>query len=234
MQRMDMGSVRRRALQPGVAGRSRGKANGELRNGRGRIRERNEAKILQAAEAIFAKKGFNGASTAEIARKAGVPKANLHYYFRTKQVLYASVLDRILEIWLDAMDEIRPDADPADALARYIARKMESSRVLPAPSQLWAIELVSGARHVQPFLKQRLKKLVEQKRAIIRGWIAAGKMDPVEPEHLLFMIWAMTQTYADFAAQIAAVLGKSRLDEEVFATAAETATKLVLKGLGLR
>jgi TetR/AcrR family transcriptional regulator len=200
----------------------------------GSIREHNEARILKAAETVFAKQGFNGASTAEIARKAGVPKPNLHYYFRTKQRLYAGVLDNILEIWLDAMDEIQPGVAPADALKRYIARKMESSRLLPEPSRLWAMELISGARHVEPFLRRRLRRLVREKSAIIRGWIAAGKIDPIEPEHLLFMIWAMTQTYADFASQIAAVLGKRKLDEEVFAAATTTATAMVLKGLGAR
>ncbi|MGO8916971.1 MAG: TetR/AcrR family transcriptional regulator [Stellaceae bacterium] len=239
MARTELESLRRMRDMPGELRRARGrkprrKMNGTPVNGRGAIRERNEARILKAAEAVFAKKGFNGASTAEIARKAGVPKPNLHYYFRTKQVLYAGVLDNILEIWLDAMDEIRPGAEPADALGRYIARKLDSSRVLPEPSRLWAMELISGARHVEPFLKKRLRRLVQQKSAIIRGWAASGKIDPVEPEHLLFMIWAMTQTYADFAAQIAAVLGKDKLDEAVFAAASKTMVSLVLKGLGVR
>jgi TetR/AcrR family transcriptional regulator len=205
-----------------------------LRNGSGSIRARNESRILKAAEAVFAKKGFSGASTAEIAQRAGVPKANLHYYFRTKQKLYAAVLDNILTIWLDAMDEIKPDADPGDALARYLARKMESSRLFPEPSRLWAMELIGGARHVQPFLRRRLRRLVREKSAILESWIAAGKIAPVAPQHLLFMIWAMTQTYADFATQIAAVLGKDRLDGAVFAAGRETATALVLRGLGLR
>lgn len=203
-------------------------------NGRGAVRERNEAKILKAAEAVFARKGFSGASTAEIARQAKVPKPNLHYYFRTKEALYAAVLDRILEIWLDALDEIRPGVEPAEALARYVARKLASSRSLPAPSRLWAMELIGGARHVQPFLKGRLRRLVRQKSAIIRSWIAAGKIAAVDPAHLLFMLWAMTQTYADFAVQIAAVLGKDRLDAAVFAAATRTATQLVLQGVGIQ
>jgi TetR/AcrR family transcriptional regulator len=239
MARSEIESLRRLKDMPGDLRRARARQparrlNGTPVNGRAAIRERNEARILKAAEAVFAKKGFNGASTAEIARKAGVPKPNLHYYFRTKQVLYAGVLDNILEIWLDAMDEIRPGADPADALGRYIARKLESSRTLPEPSRLWAMELISGARHVEPFLKKRLKRLVREKAATIRGWAAEGKIDPVEPEHLLFMIWAMTQTYADFASQIAAVLGKDKLDEEVFAKATKTMVGVVLKGLGVR
>lgn len=239
MAKTEIESLRRLRDMPGALRRARRRKpdrriNGTAVNDRGTIRERNEARILKAAEAVFAKKGFNGASTAEIARKAGVPKPNLHYYFRTKQLLYAGVLDNILEIWLDAMDEIRPGAEPAEALARYITRKLESSRLLPEPSRLWAMELISGARHVEPFLKKRLRRLVQQKSAIIRAWTEAGKIDPVQPEHLLFMIWAMTQTYADFAAQIAAVLGKDKLDEGVFAAARKTMVSLVLKGLGVR
>lgn len=207
--------------------RTRPRANG---NG-GAIRQRNEARILAAAEAIFAKQGFAGASTAEIARRAGVPKPNLHYYFRTKQQLYAAVLDHIMEIWLDAMDEIRADAEPVDALKRYIARKIESSRLLPEPSRLWAMELLGGARHVRPFLENRLRGLVREKAAIIRSWIAAGRIAPVDPTHLLFMIWAMTQTYADFAAQMAPVLGKKKLAAADFDAATATVTGLVLRGL---
>lgn len=210
---------------------SDGNANGPA----GAIRRRNVEKILKAAESVFAKKGFAGASTAEIARKAGVPKANLHYYFRTKQELYASVLDAILEVWLDALDqEIQPEADPTTALSNYITRKMAASQRSPEPSRLWAIEVIGGGRHVQPFLRNRLRRLVKEKTAVIEGWIATGKLKPVNPTHLLFMIWAMTQTYADFAAQIAAVLDKKSLDDAVFATGSETIRSLILNGLGAR
>lgn len=199
----------------------------------GAIRRRNVEKILKAAESVFAKKGFAGASTAEIARKAGVPKANLHYYFRTKQDLYASVLDAILEVWLDALsEEVTAEADPATALGNYIARKMAASRDAPEPSRLWAIEVIGGARHVQPFLRNRLRRLVKEKSAVIEGWIAAGKLKPVDPVHLLFMLWATTQTYADFAAQIAAVLDRKSLDDSVFAAATRTVTDIVLNGTG--
>lgn len=210
-------------------------ANGSNGGQAGAIRRRNVEKILKAAESVFAKKGFAGASTAEIARKAGVPKANLHYYFRTKQDLYGSVLDAILEVWLDALDEeLVAEADPATALGNYIARKMAASRDAPEPSRLWAIEVIGGARHVQPFLRNRLRRLVKEKSLVIEDWIAAGKMKPVDPAHLLFMLWAATQTYADFAAQIAAVLDRKTLDDGIFAAATQTITDLVINGTGAR
>jgi TetR/AcrR family transcriptional regulator len=200
----------------------------------GAIRRRNVAKILKAAEAVFATKGFSGASTAEIARKAGVPKPNLHYYFRTKQALYESVLDRILEMWMDAMDELHPGADPAEALSRYLARKIELSRAMPEPSRLWAMEVLAGVPHIGAFLRGRVRKLVEDKSAIVEGWIAEGKIPPIVPAHLFFVIWAATQTYADFAAQMTAVLNRRRLDAEFYDQARETLTSLILNGLLLR
>ncbi|MEN6543887.1 TetR/AcrR family transcriptional regulator [Parvibaculum sp.] len=220
------------------AGRAAGKAtvsSTDSGNGSaGAIRKRNVARILKAAEAVFSKDGFAGASTAEIARKAGVPKANLHYYFRTKQDLYSAVLVEIVESWLDALEEIESDSDPAAALAQYIAKKMEAAKNSAQPSRLWAIEIIGGGRHVQPFLKGRLRKLVEEKGAIVQKWIDQGKIEDIDPPHLFFMIWAMTQTYADFGAQMTAVLGRRTLDDAVFEDATQTATRLILRGLGLK
>ncbi len=199
----------------------------------GSIRERNQAIILKAAEQVFAKKGFNGATTAEIARKAGVPKPNLHYYFGTKQQLYDSVIENILDLWLGAMDEIQPDADPAQAIGHYIQNKIRASRDWPDSSRLWAIEVIGGGRHVSGFMKGRLRDLVREKGKVLARWAAEGRMDPVDPAHLMFMIWASTQTYADFAAQIAAVLDKDTVDDAVFRAAEETVVRIVLKGCGI-
>ncbi|MGH6988799.1 MAG: TetR/AcrR family transcriptional regulator [Stellaceae bacterium] len=227
-------AVKGAALRDGVAAtRSRGPSS-RPKSPPGAIRRRNVAKILKAAESVFASKGFSGASTAEIARKAGLPKPNLHYYFRTKQLLYEAVLDRILEIWMDAMDELHPGADPAEALSRYLARKIELSRTMPEPSRLWAMELLAGAPHIRGFLRVRVKKLVEDKSAIVEDWIRAGKIPPIAPAHLFFVLWAATQTYADFAAQMIAVTNARRLDPEFYDAARETLTSLVLNGLGLK
>jgi len=68
---------------------------------KGQIRQNNEALIMAAAERIFAGAGFGGATMAAIAEEAGLPKANLHYYFGSKQALYRAVLARTLQGWLE-------------------------------------------------------------------------------------------------------------------------------------
>ena len=87
---------------------------------KGLIRQANEALILSAAEKVFARAGFGGATMAAIAEASGLPKANLHYYFGSKDVLYREVLARILNDWLVPTHGITVDADPKTALAQYI------------------------------------------------------------------------------------------------------------------
>ena len=67
---------------------------------KGLIRQTNEALILSAAEQVFARAGYGGATMAAIADLSGLPKANLHYYFGSKDVLYRAVLARTLNDWL--------------------------------------------------------------------------------------------------------------------------------------
>lgn len=192
-----------------------------------------EARILSAAESVFAETGFSGATTAEIAKRAGVPKANLHYYFKTKEDLYRQVLQQILELWLGTGDQILPEVDPAQALSHYIAAKIDLTQQRPLASRVFANEIIHGAPQISDFLQTELRDWVDRKSEVIEGWIAAGKVKPLDPRHLFFMIWANTQTYADFAVQIAAVLGRSVLLPEDYQAASRQLTDIILRGCGL-
>ncbi|MCW3476069.1 TetR family transcriptional regulator C-terminal domain-containing protein [Limobrevibacterium gyesilva] len=199
------------------------------------IRRTSEAQILAAAETVFAQSGFDGATMTQLAATAGLPKANLHYYFGTKERLYCAVLERILALWLDdAVEWIVPDRHPAEGLAGYVRAKMAHSRRRPEASRIFAGELLRGAPHIMSYLRTDLRQRVTAMAGVIAGWSKAGLMDPVHPVHLLFAIWAMTQTYADFDAQIRAVLDKTKIGDAEFATATETVVALVLKGCGVR
>jgi TetR/AcrR family transcriptional regulator len=199
----------------------------------GRIRQENEAMILRAAEHVFARAGFAGATMAEIAVRAGVPKSNLHYYFRTKQALYRAVLAHTLQLWLSETETIRAELPPQVALEQYIRAKMRLSASHPDASRVFANELLHGAPEIGEVLRHALRELVAHKAAVIRQWIASGQMASVDPQHLFFTIWAATQTYADFESQICAVLGVSRLGRRDFELATEHLVALLLRGCGL-
>jgi len=172
-----------------------------------RIWKHNEVVILSGAERVFARAGFQGATMAQIAEEAGVPKPNLHYYFGNKRDLYRAVLNRVLHDWLDPIDVITADAEPRVALETYIRRKMALAFERPDASRVFANELLHGAPVVGELLRSDLRDIVLEKSRVIDVWIADGKIAPVDSTHLFFTLWASTQTYADFDVQIQAVMG---------------------------
>jgi TetR/AcrR family transcriptional regulator len=199
----------------------------------GRVRQRNVARILAAAERVFAARGFEGATTSKIAREAGLPKANVHYYFGTKEAIYRALIANVLEQWITAFGEISEDDDPAEALTRYIRAKLDLARERPLASRVFAMEVLQGAPILRPVLEGDLRHWVAAKAQVMRRWAERGLMDPVDPAHLLFLIWAATQTYADFGVQVRAVLGRESLSDADYETAVETVTHVVLKGCGV-
>ena len=64
-------------------------------------------------------------------------------------------------------------------------------------------------------------------------WVARGLMQPVDAHHLFFVIWAATQTYADFDVQVATFLERRELQPEDFDTATALITRMVLGTCGL-
>ena len=199
----------------------------------GRIRLKNVQAIIAAAEVEFARHGFKGTSMNTIAQNVGLPKANLHYYFNNKLGLYLAVLSNILELWDSTFNTLTVDDDPAEALERYIRAKMALSITRPHASRVFANELLHGAAEVGDLMRGELRTMVREKAAVLDGWIAAGRMAPVDSTHLFFTIWAATQTYADFEAQVCAVLGRDQLTAADHARATTHVVGLVLRGCGL-
>ena len=177
-----------------------------------RIQRKNTAAILEAALEVFSSHGFRGATVDQIAQAAGLSKPNLLYYFPSKEAIHAELLDGLMETWLDPLHALDPDGDPLDEILAYVFRKLEMSRDYPRESRLFANEIMQGAPRIGPALSGELKALVDEKAGVIEGWIAAGKIKPVNPHHLIFSIWALTQHYADFDVQVHAVLGGPEVD----------------------
>ena len=197
------------------------------------IRQQNEALILQAAEKVFAEAGFGGATMQLIADMAGLPKANLHYYFATKEDLYRRVVQDIFEIWLHAADSMDNAPGPAEGIGAYIEAKMEISRRHPDGSKVWASEVMHGAPVIQDYLETTLRDWTAGRVRLIERWIDEGKMARVAPEHLLYMLWATTQHYADFSHQITTLNGGAPLSDQQWQEAKDSIKAMILRGIGL-
>jgi TetR/AcrR family transcriptional regulator len=199
----------------------------------GQIRLDNEAVILRSAEQEFADHGYKGASMNSIARGAGIPRTNVHYYFKNKLDLYIAVLAGVVEMWNQAFGQITPEDDPADALAAYIRAKVMYAKTNAQASKIFASEIIHGAPNLTSYMKKDFKLWFGQKAAVIQSWIDMGKMDPVDPYYLIFLIWGSTQHYADYEVQVRSVLGKKKLTNKDFDDIADNLTRIVLKGCGI-
>ncbi|MHA6844910.1 TetR/AcrR family transcriptional regulator [Ralstonia syzygii] len=202
------------------------------RRRKAQIRASNEAHLLACAEAVFAERGLEGASTALIAERAGLPKANLHYYFPTKLALYQRVLEDLFEDWHRAANTFEDSDDPVQAIGGYVRAKMALSRRRPLGSKVWANEIIHGAGHMQDILAGRVKPWFDTRVQVIDGWIARGLLAPIDAQALMYLIWAATQHYADFEAQIRALSGKRALTRKAFAERTEQVVQLVLRACG--
>jgi TetR/AcrR family transcriptional regulator len=198
---------------------------------RTRIQAKNRQLIVDAALGVFSAYGFRGTTLDQIADAASMSKPNLLYYFRRKEDVYLAVLEHTLDDWLEPLRALDPDGDPIGEIRRYIERKLEMSRAAPEASRVFANEMLHGSPVLGETLAGPLKALVDEKAAIIRRWVAEGRLAPIDPHHLIFSIWATTQHYADFDVQIRAVLGERADGDAHFDDARHFLDALFLNGL---
>jgi TetR/AcrR family transcriptional regulator len=174
---------------------------------RSRIQKRNRELILDAALEVFSLHGFRGATLDQIAEVAGLSKPNLLYYFPSKEEIHKALLTGLLDTWLDPLRAMNPAGEPLQEILGYVRRKLDLARDFPRESRLFANEILQGAPRMREAIEGDLRALVQEKAVVLTRWMDDGRIARVDPVHLVFSIWALTQHYADFDVQVRAVLG---------------------------
>jgi TetR/AcrR family transcriptional regulator len=190
-----------------------------------------ERGILREAESQFARYGFEGASLESIAAALGLSRHNLLYYFPSKEALYRRVLDDVMTQWLAGMGELAVGDDPERALRRYIAAKLRSSRERPDGSAVFTKEVIAGAPRYADAITGRVAPVLAADVRVFERWARQRRIARLDYRHLMFVIWAVTQAYADLGPQFALLLGKPALGKADFAAAQAVIERLVLRGI---
>lgn len=155
--------------------------------------ENTEQKILQAAMEIFIQKGRHGAKMQEIADKAGINKAMLHYYFRSKDKLYAQVFESVYANNFGTLHKIfETDENIKIKLSHFVDQYTNLIRENPQIPLFLMRELSEGAAEIQPVFN----KILSQKKFTlpfsfiqsIQQAIQNGEIRAVDPRHLLITI----------------------------------------------
>ncbi|WP_319557758.1 HTH-type transcriptional regulator RutR [Thiomicrorhabdus sp.] len=187
--------------------------------------------ILGIALSVFSKFGFHGTTIEQVASAADISKTNLFYYFKSKEELYLTILENILKDWLAPVSGFNEVDDPKTVLENYIRLKLELSRDQPEASKLFCLEIIQGAPILKGYLTSELKPIIDEKSKVVEKWIEQGKIKPIDPTQLIFIIWATTQHYADFSVQIKALTGKDLKNKAFFEETCQTIQRVVLSTL---
>lgn len=190
-----------------------------------------EQGILAEAENHFAQFGFEGASLENIAAAIGISRHNLLYYFPNKEALYQRVLDDVLTQWLAGMEDLSHSDAPQQALRRYIRAKLQYSRVRPQGAKVFSKEVIAGAPRYGQAITDRVGPLLKTEVRTFERWAREGRIAKVNFTHLMFIIWSVTQAYAEQEAQFALLLGKPALTERDYDKAEELIVRMVLSAL---
>ena len=169
--------------------------------------------ILNAADKLFGKVGFDAASTREIAETSGVNKALIHYHFKSKEALFVAVLDRYYQ-QLDAMLQavIKKDCGVRDkvlalidAYVDFLSRNINFSRIVQRES--------SGGRHMER-IGNHLAPMFQAGVSLLEESFPGTKSGDMSAHHLLVSFYGIIVTYFTYSGVIERLFGKDPLGKE--------------------
>ncbi|MEM7410239.1 MAG: TetR/AcrR family transcriptional regulator [Myxococcota bacterium] len=147
------------------------------------MRKRTSERILDAAEAAFAERGYDAASLGEIADRVGIRPQGIYNHFASKWALYEAVLERLLDPFLALLDDAVEQPDLEASLAREVAfhaRNPHLARILQYATLAGGEQLeLLLARWYRPFF-ERARLLSHEKNAIVQKnpallpWVVTG------------------------------------------------------------
>lgn len=151
-----------------------------------------EQKIFEAAHEIFTQKGMDGAKMQEIADRAGINKALLHYYYRTKEKLYESVARAIIGKAIPAIRQIIESELP---LEEKIKQFIETYIGIISRNPFIPLFILSEInKHPERFIDTIVPKDLPKPEVFFRqveAEIAAGRIRPIKPQHLIVNVISM-------------------------------------------
>jgi TetR/AcrR family transcriptional regulator len=150
-----------------------------------------EQLILEAARKVFIRKGLDGARMQEIANEAGINKALLHYYFRSKEKLFNHIFEKALEGIFEVINQsIHEEGDVFTFVETFVDHYLTTLNRNPFIPNFIFNELTSHPDRIHQF-SQHLKLNIPGYVNMVEKNVAQKKIIPVAPHHLLIDLLGM-------------------------------------------
>jgi AcrR family transcriptional regulator len=138
-----------------------------------------EAQILASSASLFAKNGYNGVSTRDIAAEAGVNEVTIYRHYPRKRDLYVAVLDAELQQVKLRGDLLTRLAEAADARA-VVSRSFDlvSATLTNSPELLRLLQysVLELGEDIDPLLRRHLGELIEVVARYLEPWVMRGEL----------------------------------------------------------
>lgn len=156
-----------------------------------------QERILHAAEELFASSSYSATRISDIAAKAGVNQALVHYYFSTKERLYEAVLERLFQQWESYLQKQSwEDVHPEQMLRQYIEMHFEIKCKIPNLYKIFHKESIDGGQLFNQFASAQWVQDYKEKSEMFKRWKQAGIIDPHANEQVvLFCLWGMMNQF---------------------------------------
>lgn len=188
------------------------------------------ARILAAAEEVFAAHGYAGSTTREIAERANIGKRMLFYYYPTKDAVYRAVLERIITGLVAIYEQTRNAPGPIglgdsiEAITHFTAQNLPAMKV-------WLREIIDGGPHLEPLTRRYMTALYEQAGDGVARNMEAGVFRASDPMHVLASVGGVTLFYFLITPMLRLIWDRDPLDPAVVAERAIVARDMLLRGL---
>lgn len=184
---------------------------------RGRDAEKSRATILRAAAQEFAAEGLAGARTERIARRAGVNKALLHYYFKDKESLHGAVLDSVFSGLYERLQAVLSQpGTPREKLLAWVGAHFDYIAASPIYPRLVQREMMRGpsSPHLRRIVRRYLRPVQQQVWQELQAGMEAGEFRRLNAHHFLLSTVAMNVFYFSSASMIFILTGQNPLTPE--------------------
>ena len=151
-----------------------------------------EADILEAAKNVFQRKGMFGARMKEIANEAGINKALLHYYYRSKQLLFEAVFKQAFNLMAPQLNKIiNADTELEEKIRAFSYNYISFIIKHPYLPNFIIQELNSNPEFVQKLVSEKNFPTIDIFKSQVNQLVDEGKIRPINPNQLFINIMAL-------------------------------------------
>ncbi len=144
-----------------------------------------DRKIARAAAQLFARQGYRGTSTRDIARVAGISENTLFRHFESKENLFWTALRSSLAEWelrADLLKDIETDASPEVVLPRFLAQVIDATILNPEILPLMAVAFLEKRSKAREVCRESFRPILARVNRYLAIHIEEGKLKMLDPK----------------------------------------------------